>query len=214
MAFPLLLTACGTEVPSEPVPAPQPPAAEVPVEVPSDPVETTTDIIEAAETVLTETANEVEAAPIDVDIPAVEVSESETQDPIIVPADSAPREAVETPVAPLTETEIEEVSVELPAPAGLTGTFSYDTSYGTPKGVTPMTVTFQVNDGVVDSFSLAGNPQHKISVDHQVLYQDAVGQYVIGKAIEDLNVVPLKLNGASLTGIGFKTALDKLMAEA
>ncbi len=124
----------------------------------------------------------------------------------------------ETETTATEETELpvsQEPPVEVTTEStGVSGTFSYATNYGTPKGETEMTVSFTVQEGVISAFSLQGNPQHKTSREYQVLYEGKAGDFVIGKNISEIQDLPSVVNGSSLTSTGFNDALSQLRVEA
>lgn len=92
--------------------------------------------------------------------------------------------------------------------------FSYDVAYATPKGETPLTVGFVLNNNRITEVSLIGNPQHKTSVQYQNLIQDELNLLVVGQDYETVEALPSKVAGSSLTPEGFNKALEKLQAEA
>lgn len=146
-----------------------------------------------------------EPATTEIDLaPEAEVIPEETTQPedLIEEVVEEVVEVVEPVVAPpAVEDEPE------PEATGLNGEFTYSTAYATPKGPTTMDVTFAIENNVIRSVSLEGEPEHKTSLKYQALFEESIGALLVGKTIAAAEAAPDKLNGSSLTSTGFNDAL-------
>lgn len=96
----------------------------------------------------------------------------------------------------------------------LSGLFTYEINYDTPKGLTELTVSFTLRDNKITQVDLVGNPQHVTSLQYQKLIQNELGSLVVGKDYLSVGALPSKVAGSSLTPTAFNNALSQLQAEA
>ncbi len=92
------------------------------------------------------------------------------------------------------------------------GTYTKTGGYTSPGGAESVTVTVSVQDDVIKSVSAVGNGNNDTSKSFQGLFTAGVGDQVIGKKLVDLSVGTV--NGSSLTGGGFNSAIASIKAQA
>lgn len=106
---------------------------------------------------------------------------------------------------------------ESPAPdAGTTeytdGTYTAEGSYQTPETVETISVSLTLEDGVVTSVEVTGDPQARETEQYQGQFIDGISEEVEGRPIDELNVS--RVAGSSLTSGGFNAALEDIKEQA
>lgn len=103
---------------------------------------------------------------------------------------------------------------EAQANSTLNGEYSYEVSYATPPGTTELTVTFALTNNTINQVRLVGNPQHSTSLQYQKKIEDELGNLIVGKELSNVEPLPSRSAGSSLTPTAFNEALAQLQAEA
>jgi len=106
-----------------------------------------------------------------------------------------------------------ETTTETPATANLNGLYAYNVNYQTPKGETPLVVSFTLNNDIITEVSLNGKGE-QTSNQYQKLIEAELGELIVGKDYATVSALPSKLSGSSLTPTAFNRALAELQAEA
>lgn len=130
-------------------------------------------------------------------------------------------DAVEVEVEIEEETEVEsvdmEVEVEEEADASTTvyadGSYSRAGSYNTPAGTQQITVSLTVKDDVVTGVNIFGSSDNETTQQYIDLFAAGIPNIVNGVRLEDLDGVSA-VNGSSLTGGAFNSALAQIKAAA
>ncbi|MBN9175875.1 MAG: FMN-binding protein [Microbacterium sp.] len=92
------------------------------------------------------------------------------------------------------------------------GTYSADGSYQTPESVETISVTVTLQDDVITSVNVTGNPQKRESEQYQGEFIGGISAEVVGKNIDEISVS--RVAGSSLTSGGFNQAIETIKAEA
>lgn len=132
--------------------------------------------------------------------------------------DAAPKaEATpKTEMAPKTEPKVEAstpvVQPEVKVTVYNNGSYTKTGSYNSPGGAESVTVTVNVKDDVVQSVNVVSNTNNETSKNFQGLFIAGINAQVVGKRLESVSVGVV--NGSSLTGSGFNSAIASIKAEA
>jgi len=206
LALPLLLVGCGAEpmttnnVPTDAEPQPLEATQQIELDISNDPVEQVDALNETIEQL-----EDAEEEMMDDDV-ALEIEPETPAEPVVQVEAALEAEAVAVETPPVLDTEAE-------TNATLNGNYSYEVSYATPPGVTPLTANFTLENDMITAVSLAGNPQHQTSIQYQKLIQDELNTLIVGQDYEMVAALPNKVAGSSLTPGGFNKALEQLQAE-
>ncbi|WP_194411129.1 FMN-binding protein [Microbacterium cremeum] len=92
------------------------------------------------------------------------------------------------------------------------GTYTADGSYATPESVEKITVTVTLEDDVITSVEVTGDPQKSESEQYQGQFIGGIAEVVEGQHIDDIQVS--RVAGSSLTSGGFNDAIETIKAEA
>lgn len=92
------------------------------------------------------------------------------------------------------------------------GTYTATGSYDSPGGFDEIGITLTLKGGIVTSASAVPMPHDDTSARYQQKFLSGYQVLVVGKNIDTINLG--KVSGASLTGIGFNSALAKIKAQA
>lgn len=92
------------------------------------------------------------------------------------------------------------------------GTYTADGSYATPESVETITVTVTLEDDVIRSVEVTGDPQKRESEQYQGQFIGGIAEVVEGQDIDEIQVS--RVAGSSLTSGGFNDAIEKIKAEA
>ncbi|WP_029149466.1 FMN-binding protein [Microbacterium indicum] len=92
------------------------------------------------------------------------------------------------------------------------GTYTAGGTYQTPQSVESVTVTVTLEDDVVTSVEVSGDPQASESRQYQSQFIDGIADEVVGVDIDDLAVD--RVAGSSLTSTGFNAAIEEIKQEA
>ena len=92
------------------------------------------------------------------------------------------------------------------------GTYTADGSYATPESVETVTVTVTLEDDVITSLEVTGDPQKRESEQYQGQFIGGIAEVVEGRDIDEIQVS--RVAGSSLTSGGFNDAIEKIKAEA
>lgn len=92
------------------------------------------------------------------------------------------------------------------------GTYTAEGSYQTPETVEQISVTLTLADGVVTEVEVTGDPQAPQTEQYQGQFIDGIGDEVVGKPIDELNVS--RVAGSSLTSGGFNDAVESIKEQA
>lgn len=92
------------------------------------------------------------------------------------------------------------------------GTYTAEGSYQTPESVETVTVTVTLEDDIVTSVEVTGDPQAAESQRYQSQFIDGIADEVVGVDIDELSVS--RVAGSSLTSGGFNAAIEQIMQDA
>ena len=92
------------------------------------------------------------------------------------------------------------------------GTYTADGSYATPESVETVTVTVTLEDDVITSVEVTGDPQKRESEQYQGQFIGGIADVVEGQDIDEIQVS--RVAGSSLTSGGFNDAIEQIKAEA
>lgn len=98
------------------------------------------------------------------------------------------------------------------APSYADGTYSAEGSYTTPESVETIDVTVTLENDVVTSVEVTGDPQKAESAQYQGQFIGGISDEVVGQDIDDIQVS--RVAGSSLTSGGFNQAIEAIKAEA
>lgn len=98
------------------------------------------------------------------------------------------------------------------APAYADGTYTAEGSYATPETVETISVTVTLEDDVITSVDVTGDPQRPESEQYQGEFIGGISDAVVGQDIDDISVS--RVAGSSLTSGGFNEAIEAIKAEA
>lgn len=85
-------------------------------------------------------------------------------------------------------------------------------AYQSPAGDEEIGVTITIQDNIVTDASVEVLAENEISVQMQSLFQEGFADEVIGKNITEVELD--KVNGSSLTSVGFNKAVDQIIEQA
>ncbi|MGB4779216.1 hypothetical protein [Microbacterium sp.] len=92
------------------------------------------------------------------------------------------------------------------------GTYTAEGSYATPESVETISVTVTLEQDVVTSVDVTGDPSKRESEQYQSEFISGIEEVVVGKNLDDISVS--RVAGSSLTSGGFNEAIDAIKAEA
>lgn len=92
------------------------------------------------------------------------------------------------------------------------GTYTAEGSYATPESVESISVTVTLQDDIVTSVEVTGDPQRPESEQYQGQFIGGISDAVVGQDIDDLAVS--RVAGSSLTSAGFNQAIEAIKSEA
>ncbi|GAA5091256.1 hypothetical protein GCM10025760_18160 [Microbacterium yannicii] len=92
------------------------------------------------------------------------------------------------------------------------GTYTADGSYATPESVETIAVTVTLEDDVITTVKVAGDPQKRESEQFQGQFIGGIADVVVGHDIDDIQVS--RVAGSSLTSGGFNDAIETIKSEA
>lgn len=92
------------------------------------------------------------------------------------------------------------------------GTYTAEGSYATPESVETISVTVTLQDDIVTSVEVTGDPQRPESEQYQGQFIGGISDAVVGQDIDDLAVS--RVAGSSLTSGGFNQAIEAIKSEA
>ncbi|MEU1970028.1 FMN-binding protein [Microbacterium sp. NPDC019599] len=92
------------------------------------------------------------------------------------------------------------------------GTYTAEGSYVTPEAVETITVTVTLEDDVITSVDVSGDPQARESEQYQGQFIGGIADVVVGQDIDEISVS--RVAGSSLTSGGFNQAIEQIKSEA
>jgi len=92
------------------------------------------------------------------------------------------------------------------------GTYTAEGSYATPESVETIVVTVTLQDDIITSVDVAGDPQKRESEEYQSRFIGGIADVVVGQDIDQIAVS--RVAGSSLTSGGFNQAIDTIKSEA
>lgn len=92
------------------------------------------------------------------------------------------------------------------------GTYTAAGSYSTPESVETITVTVTLEDDVITSVDVSGDPQRPESEQYQGQFIGGISDAVVGQDIDEISVS--RVAGSSLTSGGFNQAIETIKSEA
>ncbi|KRB39040.1 FMN-binding protein [Microbacterium sp. Root180] len=92
------------------------------------------------------------------------------------------------------------------------GTYSADGSYATPESVETISVTVTLEDDVITSVEVSGDPSRPESEQYQGQFIGGISDAVVGQDIDEIAVS--RVAGSSLTSGGFNEAIETIKSEA
>jgi uncharacterized protein with FMN-binding domain len=92
------------------------------------------------------------------------------------------------------------------------GTYLAEADYMAPSGMETISVSLTLADDVVTAVTVVGDAVDHEAIEFQERFAGGIEAEVVGRELADLSVD--RVSGASLTGIGFNLALEKIRAEA
>lgn len=92
------------------------------------------------------------------------------------------------------------------------GTYTADGTYQTPESVEKISVTVTLEDDVITSVEVTGDPQKAESKQYQGEFIGGIKDVVVGKDIDEISVS--RVSGSSLTSQGFNAAIEEIKSEA
>lgn len=92
------------------------------------------------------------------------------------------------------------------------GTYTAQGSYATPESVETITVTVTLEDAVITSVDVVGDPSQRESEEYQGRFIGGIADVVVGQDIDEISVS--RVAGSSLTSGGFNQAMEEIKAEA
>jgi uncharacterized protein with FMN-binding domain len=97
-------------------------------------------------------------------------------------------------------------------PAYADGTYSAEGSYATPESVETISVTVTLEDDVITSVEVTGDPSRPESEQYQGQFIGGISDAVEGQDIDEISVS--RVAGSSLTSGGFNEAIEAIKADA
>lgn len=92
------------------------------------------------------------------------------------------------------------------------GTYFAEGSYNTPETTENIEVTLTIQDDTITDVEVQQDPQERESELYQAKFKQGIAGIIVGKKLDDISVS--KVNGSSLTSIGFNKAIKDIKAEA
>ncbi len=92
------------------------------------------------------------------------------------------------------------------------GSFQANGTYQSPNGSENIIVVIELENDIVTDVEIITNPNNPTTANYQGQFADGIGEIVIGQDIDTLDVTVVA--GSSLTGNGFREALDTIKADA
>ncbi len=93
------------------------------------------------------------------------------------------------------------------------GTYTSTGNYDSPGGMEKIGVTVTLTNGVIKSVSVdTGTPSSFDAQKYQNKFSQGISGVVVGKSLDQATVG--RVNGSSLTGIGFNEAITKIKTQA
>jgi uncharacterized protein with FMN-binding domain len=92
------------------------------------------------------------------------------------------------------------------------GTYTAEGSYATPESVETIVVTVTLQDDIITSVDVSGDPQKRESEEYQSRFIGGIADVVVGQDIDQISVS--RVAGSSLTSGGFNQAIDTIKSEA
>lgn len=92
------------------------------------------------------------------------------------------------------------------------GTYTADGSYSTPESVETISVIVTLEDDIITSVEVTGDPSVRESEEYQGKFIGGISDAVVGKDIDEISVS--RVAGSSLTSGGFNNAIEQIKAEA
>ncbi|MDO9591153.1 MAG: hypothetical protein Q7J04_08440 [Microcella sp.] len=92
------------------------------------------------------------------------------------------------------------------------GSFQANGTYQSPNGSENIIVVLQLENDIVTDVEVTINPNNPTTANYQNQFSDGIGDIVIGQDIDSLDVTVVA--GSSLTGNGFREALNAIKADA
>lgn len=93
------------------------------------------------------------------------------------------------------------------------GTYTANGSYVSPGGKQSIDVTITLNENKIQSVNVTPKGIDPTSQQHEQDFADGIADIVVGKSI-DSNFDVSRVNGSSLTGLGFKQAIENIKTQA
>ncbi|MCB9361864.1 hypothetical protein H6504_00370 [Candidatus Woesearchaeota archaeon] len=91
------------------------------------------------------------------------------------------------------------------------GSYSEEFTYAQPKGMNRASLDFTIEDGVITEFFVEEIEAEDISKRKIKAFNEGVGEYVLGKSIEEVEL-PTVVSGSSLTTAAVAEKLDEIKA--
>ncbi len=92
------------------------------------------------------------------------------------------------------------------------GSFQANGTYQSPNGNENIIVVLELQSDIVTGVEIIINPNNPTTANFQGKFADGIGDVVIGQDIDSLDVTVVA--GSSLTGNGFREALNAIKADA
>jgi len=92
------------------------------------------------------------------------------------------------------------------------GNFQANGSYQSPNGSENIIVALSLENDIVTDVEITTNPNNPTTARYQSEFASGIGDLVIGQDIDSLDVTVVA--GSSLTGNGFREALNAIKADA
>lgn len=92
------------------------------------------------------------------------------------------------------------------------GTYTAEGSYATPESVETIVVTVTLQEDIITSVDVSGDPQKRESEEYQSRFIGGIADVVVGQDIDQISVS--RVAGSSLTSGGFNQAIDTIKSEA
>jgi uncharacterized protein with FMN-binding domain len=92
------------------------------------------------------------------------------------------------------------------------GTFSSTGNYQSPGGDESVEVSVNIENNKIQSVTTSSNAANSTSKRYQELFKEGVSGEVVGKELNEIDLS--KVNGSSLTAIGFNAAIENIKNQA
>ncbi|MBT4936833.1 hypothetical protein HON22_02850 [Candidatus Peregrinibacteria bacterium] len=193
----------------------EPETATIPVPTPTPPAPVTpTPVVEAvekkeAEKVTTDTKEEEVTETPDTSDNSTETKTEESTAESSTDTSINTEEINTEKVEAVEETPAEEVTSN----SYKNGSYTQSGSYASPAGSESISVTLSISDDTVSSVSVNPNATHEVSKKFQGKFASGISTQVVGKKLSELGSIGA-VNGSSLTGGGFNTAIASIKSSA